>query len=115
MAEKLIDPQVFEELKSALGDDYIIELLDTWYEEAPKIMSEMRVSLSQNDSEIFRRSAHALKSNAASFGATHLAALCKELENLGRQQQLDQVGNKLDEVIVEYEKAVVALKGLSHG
>jgi len=30
MSENLIDLQVFEDLKSALGDDYILELLDTW-------------------------------------------------------------------------------------
>ena len=115
MAENLIDTQVFEDLKISLGDDYILELLETWYEEAPKIFAELDGSLVSGDADIFRRSAHALKSNAASFGAMKLAGLCKELENLGRQQQLDQVGDKLVGLKSEYNKAVVALKGLSNG
>jgi len=40
---------------------------------------------------------------------------CKELEHLGRQQQLDQVGDKLAEVKKGYDKAVAELKRISHG
>ena len=115
MSENLIDIQVFEDLKEALGDDYILELLDTWYADVPKIFADLDASLAGGDAEIFRRTAHALKSNASSFGATQLATQCKELEHLGRQQQLDQVGDKLEEVKKEYEKAVAELKRISHG
>ena len=114
MTEEVIDMQVFNELKDTLGDDYIYELLVTLFEEAPKNILEMTTAFSNGDADTFRRSAHTLKSNAQSFGATSLWKLCNDLEKLARQGQLNQVEDMLDTLQVEYQKAVDALKGIHH-
>jgi len=90
-----IDRATFDELKEISGEDFINELIDTFLEDAPKLIEEMRVALDASDANTFRRGAHSMKSNAATFGATQLAALARELEMLGKENKLHETGDKL--------------------
>jgi histidine phosphotransfer protein HptB len=91
----VIDKATFDELKEMSGADFINELIDTFLEDAPKLMEEIRISLAANNADTFRRAAHSMKSNAATFGAGQLAALAKELEILGKENRLHETGDKL--------------------
>jgi HPt (histidine-containing phosphotransfer) domain-containing protein len=110
----VIDQATFEELISMVGDDFIGELIDTFLEDAPQLLEALRSSLNDNDVDVFRRSAHSLKSNAASFGAHALSDQAKELETLGREQKLDQVGDKLDALIASYDDVKKSLTTMRH-
>lgn len=107
-----LDMSTFEELKQMSGADFIDELVDTFLEDAPKLLTELRTSLGAHDAESFRRAAHSLKSNAATFGANHLSALAKELELLGKEGKLDEAGNQLKTVEATYQLVARELKGL---
>lgn len=89
-----IDLKVFNELKDATGADFIGELVQAFLEDAPTQITQMQSALTGQDAESFRRAAHTLKSNAATFGATDLSGLARELEMLGREKNLE-VGNRL--------------------
>lgn len=89
-----IDLKVFNELKDATGADFIGELVQAFLEDAPSQIAQMQSALTGQDTESFRRAAHTLKSNAATFGATDLSGLARELEMLGREKNLE-VGNRL--------------------
>ncbi|MCL4268354.1 MAG: Hpt domain-containing protein [Anaerolineales bacterium] len=89
-----IDLKVFNELKDATGADFIGELVQAFLEDAPSQIAQMQSALTGQDAESFRRAAHTLKSNAATFGATDLSGLARELEMLGREKNLE-VGNRL--------------------
>ena len=91
-----IDVTTFEELKQMSGADFIGELIDTYLEDAPQLIKEMRTSLKSNDAEVFRRAAHSFKSNSATFGANRLSLLAKELETLGRENKLSEIGSRLE-------------------
>lgn len=91
----VIDRATFEELKEMSGADFINELIDTFLEDAPKLIEEIRTSLAANNADTFRRAAHSMKSNAATFGAGQLAMLAKELEMLGKENRLNETGNRL--------------------
>lgn len=91
----LINKETFDELKQMSGDDFINELIDTFLEDAPKMIAEIKSALDSNDADTFRRAAHSMKSNAATFGATDLSALAKELEMLGKENKLNETGDKL--------------------
>lgn len=108
----VIDQAVFEELKQMSGDDFINELIDTFLEDAPKMIAELQSSLNVKDADAFRRAAHSMKSNANTFGATHLAALAKELEMLGKENKLDDSGDKLRALEEAYASVREELKGL---
>lgn len=91
----VIDKGIFDELKQMSGAEFINELIDTFLDDAPKLVSEMRAALAAQDADSFRRAAHSLKSNAATFGAVKLAELAKGLELLGKENRLGDTGDKL--------------------
>jgi HPt (histidine-containing phosphotransfer) domain-containing protein len=91
----VIDRATFDELKEISGEDFINELIDTFLEDAPKLIEEMKAALDMNNADTFRRAAHSMKSNAATFGAGQLSALAKELEMLGRENKLLETAGKL--------------------
>jgi HPt (histidine-containing phosphotransfer) domain-containing protein len=91
----VLDLNTFNTLKESTGEDFIAELIDAFLDDAVTQMDELKSALAANDAETFRRAAHSLKSNAATFGATDLNALARELEMMGREKNL-AVGNKLE-------------------
>lgn len=108
----VIDQTTFEELKQMSGEDFINELIDTFLEDAPKMIAEMHSALNAKDADTFRRAAHSMKSNANTFGATELAALAKELEMLGKENKLDDSGDKIQALEEAYASVREELKGL---
>ena len=78
-----IDPVAFAELQASAGADFVRELIDTFLEEAPPMLAELREALAGARAEPFRRAAHSLKSNASTFGAATLAAMARDLELQG--------------------------------
>ena len=108
----LINQATFEELKQMSGEDFINELIDTFLEDAPNMIAEMKSALESKDADTFRRAAHSMKSNAATFGANDLSALAKELEMLGKENRLDETGDKLNSMEEAYASARDELDGL---
>lgn len=107
-----IDHEAFDELKQMTGEDFINELIDTFLEDAPKMIEEIKSALTANQVDVFRRAAHSLKSNAATFGAGQLAALAKELEILGKENRLQDTGDKLKILEEAYAAVREELEGL---
>ena len=99
----IIDEKTFAELKQMSGAEFINELIDTFLDDSPKLIEEMESALKVNNVDSFRRAAHSLKSNAATFGANALFALAKELEILGKENKLTETGNKLKALQESYE------------
>jgi HPt (histidine-containing phosphotransfer) domain-containing protein len=107
----LIDRNTFENLKQMSGADFIGELIDTFLEDGPKLIADMKNAHMSQDADSFRRAAHSLKSNAATFGAEKLSGLAKELEDLARAGNLD-IGDRLSTLEAAYREAAAALKEL---
>src|SRR5258708_35728453 len=107
-----IDMTTFNELKQLSGADFISELIDTFLEDGQKLISQMKAALQARDTESFRRAAHSLKSNSATFGANHLAALAKELEMIGRENKLSEAGNRLTVLEETYQSIAKELQSL---
>ncbi len=107
-----LDMATFDELKQMSGEDFIGELIDTFLEDSPKLIAEMKTALKNDDADAFRRAAHSLKSNSATFGATHLSDLSRELEMLGKEKRLSEAGPRLPAVEQALAQASAELKGL---
>jgi HPt (histidine-containing phosphotransfer) domain-containing protein len=112
MSEVVIDQATFAGLTDLVGEDFIGELTETFFEEAPTLLAEMNQALDDGDADAFRRAAHSLKSNSESFGATRLATLARELEAMGREGRLDQARPKMPLLESTYEETAQALKAL---
>jgi len=99
-----IDIYTFNVLKESIGTEFVSELIDIFLEDAPNLIVQMENALAVKEAEAFRRAAHSLKSNAATFGAAQLSILARELEGLGRENNLD-IGNRLEVLKEEFQKA----------
>lgn len=106
-----IDKATFEELKQMSGADFINELIDAFLEDGPNMIQSMQAAVAARDAEAFRRNAHSLKSNAYTFGATELGTLARELEFMGKENNLD-VGNRLEFLSRSFSNVAEELKGL---
>ena len=109
-----IDMGIFTELQDAAGADFVIELIETFIDDAPPQLRALREALSRGDEATFRRSAHTLKSNGSTFGALDFSALARDLE-LCKMSDLGERGQVLVQRLEdEYSRVAQALKELSH-
>lgn len=110
-----IDAATISELRESVGDEFMIELVDTFLEEAPSILAELRSALAASDAVGYRRAAHSLKSNGTIFGALTLAALARDAELNGFTDNPVSDAAALDALDAAYSIAATALKHLSRG
>ena len=107
-----IDRATFEDLKTTAGADFVRELVETFLEDAPHMLGDLRAALAADEAERFRRTAHSLKSNSNTFGATSLAAMAKSLELGGMAPVRAANGAPLDALEQEYARVAQALTEL---
>jgi HPt (histidine-containing phosphotransfer) domain-containing protein len=115
MTETVIDLAVFRALQETAGADFVTELVDTFFEEAPAMLAELRAARDAADAEKFRRAAHSLKSNSNTFGATALGTMARELELRGMDANPARDAAAIADLEAAYERAAAALKELAHG
>lgn len=113
-AAEPIDLATFRELQQTTGAEFVLELVDTFLEEAPAILAELRGAKEAGDAGRFKRAAHSLKSNANTFGALALGAKARELEMGGLASVQGAVGDPLADVAAEYQRAAARLAELKH-
>ena len=115
MSGSPIDLATFAELQDAVGADFATELVDTFLEEAPAMLADLRASLAAADADLYRRSAHSLKSNSNTFGAMALGALARDIELGGFSADAAADAQALDTLDSAYTTAAAALKALCSG
>jgi HPt (histidine-containing phosphotransfer) domain-containing protein len=115
MPTPTIDPATFDALKEATGAEFAVELVDTFLQEAPAMLAELRRSLAAQDADNFRRTAHSLKSNGNTFGALALGELARDLELTGAAKVGARGGEPLAALEAEYARVAAALAVLRHG
>jgi HPt (histidine-containing phosphotransfer) domain-containing protein len=107
----IIDSATFDELQRTAGADFVVELVGTFFDEAPPMFAELRAAHAAGAADRFRRVAHSLKTNANTFGALTLGAEARELELGG----LPADAQSLDALEAAYAEAKAALLELMHG
>jgi HPt (histidine-containing phosphotransfer) domain-containing protein len=110
MAEDTLDETTYAQLEGAMGADFIGELIDTFLEDSPQLLAELKRASAANDLDALRRAAHTLKSNSANFGAMNLSHQAKELEQMARDGKLDGADDKISLLELEYARVEQALK-----
>ena len=112
MSEAPIDLAVFEELQATTGPEFTVELIETFLEEAPGMIAELRTARADGDNERFQRAAHSLKTNANTFGAVRLAGMARDLELGGLTGDPNRDESALAELESAQATAAAALKAL---
>lgn len=118
MSNSSIDLATFKELQDAAGADFAKELVDTFLEDAPSMLAQLRTALAAGDADAFRRAAHSLKSNGLTFGALALGQAARELEHQGLAHAVSSGTDgvaPLDALGHEYARVAAALTELCNG
>jgi HPt (histidine-containing phosphotransfer) domain-containing protein len=105
-----IDPLVFEALQANAGADFVLQLLEAFAEEAPRLAQQLRVAAAAGDGAQFETLAHSLKSNGVTFGAARLAALAGRLELQGLGADGPAIAALLDDLTAEIAAVSLALR-----
>lgn len=111
MSHPTIDMRTFTELQEAAGSEFVAELVHTFLEEAPAMLAELRSAQATASADTFRRTAHSLKSNSHTFGASRLGQMARDLELGGL------IGGTapLAALEAEYQRVAAALQGICSG
>jgi len=80
--------------------------------DAPRLILEAKQALAQGQAEVVRRAAHTLKSTSATFGASALSELARQLEFRAGDEQLEGAEALLEQIQAVYERTWAALEML---
>jgi len=111
---QVLDRAALETLLEVVGGEPALlgELIDSFLEETPPLLNNLRQALGQGDAAELRRAAHTIKSSSNDFGATTLAELCQELETMGKAGTLDRAAELVAQAEKEYEQVRVRLEAV---
>jgi signal transduction histidine kinase/DNA-binding response OmpR family regulator/HPt (histidine-containing phosphotransfer) domain-containing protein len=84
------------------GDALVQKVINAYVDDTPQQLSTLRHAIDDMDTGNVRRIAHTLKSASANVGAESLAALCKEMEHLGRADTTEGADSLLTNMEQEF-------------
>jgi HPt (histidine-containing phosphotransfer) domain-containing protein len=97
-----------------MGEDFIQELVAAYLEDTPVQLDRLRQALQDGDAEVFRRSAHTIKSTSLNFGAQVLADRARALEETGRSGNLEGSLDRIEELGATFEEVRLKLKEMGY-
>ncbi|MFZ0927212.1 MAG: Hpt domain-containing protein, partial [Syntrophobacteraceae bacterium] len=92
------------------GPRMLSTVIAIYLHDSPILLDRLSETFDMADVEGVGKAAHALKSSSASLGATALAMMCKQVEDIARANSLDGAGTLISNIRLEYEKVQEALK-----
>ena len=105
-----LDESALARMRSIAPDDELFgRLVTAFLDNGASLLAQLAEAAGSNDIAVLSRAAHTLKSNAQSFGATDLAALCSELESQARQGAVDDARQKVQAIAVAFDDTRRAL------
>ena len=73
----------YEEAQIEGEPDFVVELIDLYLDEVPRLFDSLHTSIQNNDATTAKRAAHSLRGSSANLGVLQIAAIADELEHLG--------------------------------
>ncbi len=110
-----IDTSIFSELKSTIGEDFLAEMIVTFFDDSKQQTTLLKRALIDNNQDEFTRAAHSLKSTSLIFGALKFGELAREVEENGRGGFLAESEEKIKCLCDALDSLQTKLKDLCHG
>ena len=101
-AQAIIDKSTINELRDLMGADFVVELIETYNTETAELIVQLRQALADHDAASFGRLAHSIKSSSASLGAISFSQQARELEMMGKSNDLSGADNKLEQLAADF-------------
>jgi CheY-like chemotaxis protein/HPt (histidine-containing phosphotransfer) domain-containing protein len=108
----VLDQNVLDELRKLEADgapDLLADLIGLFQQETPPLLDSIRDAVATGNADKLRAAAHTLKGSSGSLGARGLAALCADLERVGRSGSVAGAAALLAPLAAEYARVCVAL------
>ncbi|NJO53097.1 MAG: Hpt domain-containing protein [Leptolyngbyaceae cyanobacterium RM2_2_4] len=105
-----IDDMALQALCDEADTDILIELINCYLKETPKLLKTIQGTVVKQDAIALRHASHTLKSSSATLGAIHLPKLCAELEKLAGQGEIANLEPQIAQLTAEYKRVAAALQ-----
>lgn len=89
--------------------DVLSKIVHLFIDHSPGILAAIRRAAASCDAAALRNGAHSMKSSSANIGAARVTAICRRLEAMGRDGNLDGAQAELDVLEFEFKAACDAL------
>jgi HPt (histidine-containing phosphotransfer) domain-containing protein len=113
MANNIIDMDVIEGLKEVGDQDFLIELIDLFLNQARELMVSINNAQKINDLTTINKDAHKLKGSCLNLGANQMGEICHKLETNAKENNTEIVNeliNTLQSVSTETFSEITKLK-----
>jgi len=94
------------------SDEILLEMVELFTIECPKQMSEIETAFSARDNETLMRAAHTLKSSVSLFAADAATAVAKQIEFMGREEDVEEFPTAWQELQQLTDELLAALSKL---
>jgi HPt (histidine-containing phosphotransfer) domain-containing protein len=114
----VINPEAIQALRELSPDgdeEFLRELITIYLTDTPKQLAQLDEALARQDATVVARAAHTIKGSSGNFGAEALAEIAKEIEALGKANNLPAAAALLPEFRSRFEKVAAALQQLLAG
>lgn len=114
MDQVIIDMPTYNQLKDLMGAEFVAELIDTYNVETQGLIEQLSQALSNGEAASFGRHAHSIKSSSASLGALAFSQLARELEMMGKANDLSGAAQKLERLSSDFRLVKQSLEVLKN-
>lgn len=104
-----LDEEVLRGLQDIMQDEYPL-LLDTFLADSAERQRVLEEAHARADHQALRLAAHSFKGSCSSMGAPALGALCRQLEEAGRDGRLEPVAELLERLGREFAIVRILLR-----
>jgi len=101
MTNKHVDAVALDELRNIMGDEFNL-LIEVFVKDSTDRLVVIEKAIASGDAEDLRGCAHGFKGSALNISATLLTDLCKQLEYMGRDSQLDGAAEVFEALKIEF-------------
>jgi HPt (histidine-containing phosphotransfer) domain-containing protein len=105
----------FNQLKEMMGVEFIVELIDTYNQETGMLIDQLGKALSSGEALTFGGVAHSIKSSSASLGALEFSQQARQLEMMGKANDLAGAEGKVAQLNADFFLVKQRLEELKHG
>jgi PAS domain S-box-containing protein len=108
-----LDEEVLSSLRNLQGEDkknFLNELFTLFLNGSKQDIAIIDKGLNAGDAERIRKAAHALKGSSATLGGTSFSEICRQVEHLAIQNELEAIRRIQPEMIRRYRELVKVLR-----
>ncbi len=108
-----IDKARIDELRDSVAGAFD-KMVEAYIEDLPGLLNSLEEAVNSKDAKLVQHYAHSIKGSSKNFGAVELANVAKEIEDMGRDEQLLDVNTHLISLFEEVDRVIGYLDNLIH-